>query len=281
MMSRKQRLIGWAVSLIIAQWLLMAMIVPLPKGEPFDALEYACVGFIFGTLFGQTTLAASWAALGPGRLIWRLSLSLVWIGLLTLALGGSLGSVSPGAAGNALIIGACLFGQWTVVETLLWPLAIGFGLRLRPAGDLAFSPDQRERQFGIRDLLIITALLGVIFAIGRHLIKELSGWPQFNTGMLIAVFLAVAAIVLTLPLLIAGLLPRRAALAVLLVMTLIGIATAWEGALVQIISKPPLRGPDLGHLIGINAFTAATILGGVAVLRLNGFRIGGRQKRTE
>jgi hypothetical protein len=281
MMSRKQRLIGWAVSLIIAQWLLMAMIVPLPKGEPFDALEYACVGFIFGTLFGQTTLAASWAVLGPGRLIWRLSLSLVWIGLLTLALRGSLGSVSPGAAGNALIIGACLFGQWIIVETLLWPLAIGFGLRLRHAGDLAFSPYQRERQFGIRDLLIITSLLGVIFAIGRRLIKELSGWPQFNTGMLIAVFLAVAAIVLTLPLLLAGLLPRRAALVVLLVMTLIGFATAWEGALVQFISKPPLRGPDFGHLIGINAFTAATILGGVAVLRLNGFSIGGRQKRTE
>ncbi len=35
------------------------------------------IGFFFGSFFGHTTLAAAWAALGPGPIGWRVPLSLV------------------------------------------------------------------------------------------------------------------------------------------------------------------------------------------------------------
>ena len=60
-------------------------------------------------------------------------------------------------------------------------------------------------------------------------------------------------------------------------LTLIGFATAWEVTLVRVVPGGQQGAPGLGHFIWINGFTAATILAGVALLRLNGY--GGDDRR--
>ena len=61
--------------------------------------------------------------------------------------------------------------------------------------------------------MIFTGLVGVTLGIGRILVGALSNWFSIDGEGPIFVFLAVAAIVMTLPVLLAALLPRWAALA--------------------------------------------------------------------
>jgi hypothetical protein len=271
MMPRRYRIILWAAPLILLQWFAMAVIDP--QGGR-GGMVYVTLGFFFGTFFGQTTLAAAWAALGPGPLRWRLPLSLAWVAMLPMAIFINI-VIHGGPKGAELIIGGCLFGQWLIVQLPLWGLATVYGVRLRHVDDIGIVQDRRERQFGIRHLMIATTIVGVTLGMGRILVDAQGMWFGLALQFLIFVFLAVAAIALTLPLLLAGLLPRRAIPAVLLVLTLIGLATAWELTLFRAIPGVPRGAPDDLYFvfICINAFTAATILAGVAVLRLNGYGI--------
>jgi hypothetical protein len=232
-------------------------------------MVYVSIGFFFGTFLGQTTLAAAWAALGPGPLRWRMPLSLVWVAMLPVAVAINVG-IHGGPDDAAFVIAGCLFGQWLIVQLPLWGLAMGYGLRLRHVDDRESMQDRRELQFSIRHLLVIMTIVGVIFGVGRILVTRLGLPFRFDPEAPVYVFLAVAAVGLTLPLLLAGLLPRRAIPAVLLVLTLIGVATAWEPALFLVILADR-GGPETAHFAWINAFTAATILLGVAILRLNGY----------
>ena len=269
-MARRYRVFCWAVPLICIQWLAFALLDPEAGGAAFRCANH---GFMFGTLFGQTTLAASWTALGPGPLRWRLPLSLLWIASLPAAIAIS-GCVHQHSAGSEdlLVIGVCVFGQWMIAQAPLWALAIWFGLRLHHADDPADRPDHRKRQFGIRHLMLITVLVAVIFSIGRTMVGDLRGFAPWTVDMMkFFSFLALATIVLPLPLLLAALLPRLAIPVVLLVLTLIGFATIWEFALLDVLlGARALRTVDLGS---INAFTAVTILAAAVVLRLNGYRI--------
>lgn len=52
-------------------------------------------------------------------------------------------------------------------------------------------------------------------------------------------------------------------------------------ALLQMLPGVTGRGPQRGHFVGINAFTAATILGGVLLVRLNGYGTMDPQQRTK
>jgi hypothetical protein len=257
--------------LICIQWLAFALIDPEAGGAAFRCANHS---FMFGTLFGQTTLAASWTALGPGPLRWRLPLSLLWIASLPAAIAINNGVHQPIAvAGDLLVIGVFIFGQWTIAQAPLWALAIWLGLRLHRADDSADGPDHRERQFGIRHLLLIMAVVGVLIGVERIMVGDLSGLSMLCLcAMSFNSFLALAAVVLPLPLLLAGLLRRWAIPAVLAALMLIGFATAGVLAIETAVLGSTLW-PDLRDFVAINAFTAVTILAAAVVLRLNGYRI--------
>ena len=77
---------------------------------------------------------------------------------------------------------------------------------------------------------------------------------------------------MSLPLLLAALLPRWAWLATGIVLTLIAIGTWYELPLVmQVYSRG--GGPNIWHLTFINAFQAAWVLAVVGLLRLCGYGI--------
>src|SRR3954468_17813278 len=100
--------------ILAGSWLLIAIFEP--RGIPGIAGQIH-IGFIVGTMFGQTTLASAWTALGPLPLLWRLPLSLCWIAILLIALLVNLAVHSnPNDIEILLVLGACLTGQWLLVQ---------------------------------------------------------------------------------------------------------------------------------------------------------------------
>jgi hypothetical protein len=265
----RYRVFLWAGPLIALGWLLIAVLDPDPPGRMG---EYVGMGVFFGTMFGQTTLASTWVAFGPAPLVWRLPLSFFWVVMLAIAIGINLG-LNGGPDEAVVVVGGCLLAQWFLVQLPLWGLAMGYGLRLRHRDEFGLGTDPSERQFGIRQLMIITAIVGVVFGIGRLVATNLGDRIKGGDEVAIFAFLAIAAIVITVPVLLASMMPRLALPATILALLLVGFATAWELPLLRTIGAGRGGGPDAMHFIWINVFTTAWILGIAVVVRLNGYRL--------
>ena len=263
MVSRRYRVFLWAGPLLALSGLTLTLLDPDPgRGVP----ETIGLGYFFGSLFGHTTVAAAWAAFGPGKLLWRGPLSVAW--LLLLAVGVQINIVINGGPHNgAVVLGACMLGLWLLLQLPLWGLALGLRMRLRHADEIEQGFDPRQWQFGIRQLIIITAMVGVTFGVGRMLLTAFG--DRFTVGGEgpIILFLATATVVLTLPLLLAGLMRRLAIPGVLLALALIAGATWLEFPLMaRVIGGAVPRG--LG-LAAINAVSATLVLIIVAIVRTN------------
>ena len=257
------------IPLLVFSWILIAAIWLDPGGA---SLEYPIIGYFLGTMFGQATMASAWVAFGPLPLILRGLLSLGWITCMFVAfmLNFAIHN-TPGEAEIALTMGGCMLGQWILVQVPLWGLAIGYGLRLRHHSE-DIPVGMASMQFGIRQLMILTAIVAVLLAIGRVAITQLlqTGITRGNDEFLIFVFLAVAGIIMTLPLLLAALLPRYALPATLFVLCLIFIGT-WAELPLLSLTHAPGNGPDFYHLVWINAFQSLWVVLVVGVLRLCGY----------
>ena len=270
MSSNRYLIAVFLLPLLGFSWLVLAALEP---NGPSGPLEYALIGYLIGTMFGQATLAAAWTALGPMPLLWRLPLSLAWIGALCVAFIINVVASSGPDMQVALIIAACLGAQWLLVQIPLWGLAVGYGVWLRHWSD----PPQtvQDRQFGIRQVMILTGIVALVLGVCRWIAGETAVYFQ-NTdwqGIIIFIFLTAAGIVMSLPLLIAGLLPRRWLVAVMVALFWIVVGTWIELPLVMIL---PNRGggPDFWHLAFINGFQAAWVLAVVAIVRWCGYGIG-------
>ena len=256
--------------LLFFSWLLLAVCVPEAPAGP---LEYLLIGYLFGTLFGQATLAAAWTALGPMPLLWRLPLSLGWIAALSIAFMNNVLFNGGPSMQIALVIAACLGVQWLLVQLPLWALAAGYGVWLRHWTD----PPQtvHDRQFGIRQVMILTGIVALVLGVCRWIVGETAGFFDDTDwrGIVVFIFLTAAGIVLPLPLLISGLLPRHWLVASMVALFGIAVGTWIELPLAMIL---PSRGggPDFWHLAFINGFQAAWVLAVVAIVRWCGYGIG-------
>ncbi len=234
--------------------------------------EHVVLGYLFGTLFGHTTLAAAWTAFGPLPLLWRLPLSLLWSLALTVAMACNISLHGGPGAGVILVIAAGVLGQFVFLQLPFWGIALTSGRRLRYCEASGTRPDPRETQFGIRQLLVFTTIIATVLGAGRVAFIYASKFPDLQDETPTFVFLALAAIVVTLPLILAAMLPRFAIPAVALVLLLIGFLTAWEVPLLERI--PGGGGPDTLHIVFINGFTSAWILAVVLLVRISGYRLG-------
>jgi hypothetical protein len=257
----------WLGPVLAVSWLTISLLDPDPGRSIAETMG---IGYFFGTMFSHTTLAAAWNAFGPLPLVWRLPLSLVWIAMLALAIGiniGVNGGPQPGQA--MLLIGGCLFLQWVLLQFPFWGLALRYGLRLRHIDDAGADP--REHQFRIRQLLIVTTIVAVVFGIGRAVIAATGERINLRGEAPIFIFLALAAIILTLPLLLAALMRSYWAPAVIVALVLIGLATAWEVPLLRMVHSG--GGPNVEDFVSINAFTAGVMLLLLTIVRLNGYSL--------
>lgn len=271
MVSRRYRVFVWAGPLLFLNWLRLAFL------ENPDEHFIVYRSFFLGSLIGHAILAAVWTAFGPAPLVWRLPLSLIWMTMLaaTLAINGRL-------TGTAVFLGACLAGLWLLLQLPLWGLVIGFGIHLRHVDEAEWQRDPRQPQFSIGELLILTALVGVVFGIGRAMMTNMHERFVLVGGLCEIPFLltAVATITLSLPLLLAALIRRMTLLVVLAAVVLMGMATVCEQLLVQGRLSGLASTPSV--YVGIYPFAAATILTIAVVARLNGYYlVSGKSKKSE
>lgn len=264
-MSDRRNLIWFCGTPLIVLGLLLLVFLP------HRYFEHLVIGYLLGTIFGQTTLAAAWTSFGPLPLLWRLPLSLLWLLALAVGLACNLGGGGPDF-GVILVIAACMVGQFLFLQLPFWALALTSGRRLRYCDASSFRPDPKETQFGIRQLMVFTTIVAVVLGVGRFTVTYLLAIPNLEGETPIFIFLAVAAIVVTLPLILAALLPRFAIPAVALVLILVGLLTAWEVPLLEQFHVG--SGPDTLHIVFINGFTSAWILAVVLLVRISGYRFG-------
>jgi hypothetical protein len=260
---------AWVSPLLVLSWLSLAFLDPNPPGR-----DIVWIGYFLGSLFAHSTLAAAWVAFGPGRFVWRFPLSIAWALSLPLAVGICLG-VHGGPDDAIVVVGGCLLGQWLALQVPLGALARGFGLHLRQGDDGEGGAKVRQLRFGIRHLLLVMLIVGVILGMGRIAISNISFSGSREAP--IFVFLATAAFVLTLPLLLAALMRRNAILGVLLALSFIGVTTALEFPLLKSLGG---SGPEIGHFISINTTSAGLILVIAFVVRLNGYCLHARDRKA-
>ena len=262
-----ERAIFWTLPLVGLGLGILALM------DPDWTLENLGLGLFFGTMFGHATVAAAWAALGPGWLLVRLPLALVWIVLLAVALAYNVGI--HGGPGQAIevagMFGLILLGQWLLAQFPLWLLAAFCRVKVRDRNLAAAGP--RQWQFGIGQLMVATALVAVVLGAGRFLFIHYGEQVArlFAAGHVLA-FLAVAAVVFSLPPLLAALLPRHWLWAVLLTLLVLGLWTAGEFNLSQTLGMGPR--PSVWDFAAINAVTAAWVLLFATALRASGYRLG-------
>ncbi|WP_238397404.1 hypothetical protein [Anatilimnocola aggregata] len=253
--------------LLAISWISVAVIDIDSSSEVFQVLA---IGYFLGSMFAHTTLAAAWAAYGPGRLLWRVPLSLLWVVLLGAAI--HMNALLYGTPADASVtIGICFLLQWLLLQVPLWGLRAGLRSRLKHVDDqLPF--DASPWQFGIGQLMIVTAIVGFVFGAGRLAIGTLLNHIKIGGGeQPIFVFLAVSAIVFTLPLLIAVLLKRRTIVGVLIVLFLIGAGTASEVPLLRIFASGSR--PNFLDLLAVNGASSAVIMLFALAVRLNGYSL--------
>jgi hypothetical protein len=254
-------------------WLVLAAIEPGPGN---GWVEYLVIGNLIGGMFAQATLAAAWTVLGPLALVWRLPLALAWIAALIVALAINIG-INGAPDEIILIMSGCVLAQWLLTQLPLWALAVFYDVRVRHQSESDQAGDLSHLQFGIRQLMILTAIVAVVLGIGRLLVANFASLFQFpGRETPIFVFLAIAGVLMSLPLLVAALLPRLALPATVAMLLFIALATAWELPLLSTLIGTPGGGPDMWHFIWINAFQAFWVLLVTGTLRLTGYRLAPR-----
>lgn len=248
--------------MLATSWLSIAVLTPaVLRTVPYG------IGYLIGSLLAHPTLAASWACYGPGRPAIRIPLSMVWMSLVISAIWINV-SFMGGPTRGALELGSVLVGQWLVLLAPLATLRFAFGVRLENRSTTKATFTSQSLRFGVRHLLILMSVCGVLLAAGRIVVPQIS--LRGGGEMYIFVFLVSAAIILTLPLLFAALMTRRALLGVALAIVMITVATIWEFPIFEAIGG---QGPGPVDFAAINVTGSLLVLIAALCLRWSGYTL--------
>jgi len=224
------------------------------------------VGLAIGSLFAFTILPALWTTFGPGHRIVRWPLACLLLIAVPL-------SLYPSARSETTSL---LLGQTAIVVLLLLVVTLLqflFGIRLLKLSESAtMKPHVAVKQYGIRDLMIITAVIAVLLSIGRMIMPFLSRLPIAN-DLPVWMFLAFSSCVVCVPILFSLLTLRNSFLPTLALFGL-SILVTWNEA--TLLASLKLRGPDFFHFAWINFFTLLPVLLVAIGLRKCGYRLVGR-----
>jgi hypothetical protein len=266
------------VVLIASGWLFIAL-VSLPQG-PTSILGTLVISAVLGTMFGQVSLAAAWCALGPFALVRRLPLAFAWIAAIVLSFGFSIARESNSDGLPMLLVyGGAVLGQWLLVQIPLWLLVARHGLRIVGASPKPANRQLLDQQFGIRQIMILTALVAVVLGAGRILLGGMKSNEPFGdwTKVLIFAFFAVSNAAIAFPLIAAALTRQNLTLRIAGAILLLAPITFFELMIfnwLEPFASP--NGEEYWILILINAIQTPWVLSVLLLLRAGGFRLESR-----
>jgi len=167
---RTPALSPWAVVALLFLFFLVDIVI----ASAVEARDTIPGGIVVGIVFSQIVLFATWAALGPASVFVRTLGGSVAAVLVSLALVSCIRN--SGVPGEEFLWFGIAMVQWAGIQIPLWALRAGFGWRLswpyEKQGDSALA---NEMQFGIRQLMAWTALLGLTLGTGRLLLPAEGG----------------------------------------------------------------------------------------------------------
>jgi hypothetical protein len=268
---RKNSVFASIIGLVAVGWLILALLNP---GGP-GGLGTVLAGLILGTMFGQVSLAAAWCALGPFPLIQRLPLSFTWIAAVVVAFGCNIARTpNPQGFSVWLVYAGAMLLQWLFLQLPMWIAVVRYGLRVGLENDGGWSNDYRDKQFGIRQIMILTVLVALVLGASRLMLGGLKADASFkkSTEILIFAFLAFANAAVSLPLVSTVLLRQKAFAATCGALLLSAFATAIELSALTLFLAVGM--PDEYWMFSlINGFQVAWILAVLLLLRTGGFRL--------
>lgn len=272
----KNHALPLVVALVVAGWLLIAS---LGHSISSDSIESQLnIGLILGSMFGQVSLSAAWCALGPFPFVRRLPLSFLWLVAIVVSFGSNVAQQANSQGFQVLVVyGGGMLLQWLLVQFPIWLVVARYGLRVGLPDGSGRVSDSRKNQFGIREIMVLTALVAVALGMGRLMLGGLQVKDDFAKwkDVLIFVFLAVANAVISLPLVGGMLLPRRASLATCGALVFVAFATAIEVSLFDLFGAGPKGRPEeYVVFVAINLFQSAWVLTVISLLRIGGFKLG-------
>jgi hypothetical protein len=269
--SGKQLLAALGV-LVGAGWLVVAF---LDIHGPRSLLNGVLVGLTWGTAHGQGSLSAAWCALGPLGLVRRAPLALVWLSILVIAYGFS--TVGPPGRLDVILfflLSGALILQWILVQAALWIVAYLSGRRVIVVTTQV--GDGREySQFGIRHLLILTLVVGLVLGAGRLTLAGLESSNVASEWQLVVVFglIAVANAFISTPLILVALTNRLAVAGIGAAAGLSAVVTMIELPIITYLLPPPVAWEDHLAILCANVVQCVWILAVIWLLRAGGYEL--------
>lgn len=247
-------------------------------------LQAITTGAFFGSGFAAVSVAGTWAALGPFPVAMRLPCALCWTVMAGILAMFNIHMASGGdrdAAMEGLVLAAAFLILWLIVQTPLWIARSVYRFKLELPRPTTAASTLSEHQFGIRQLLIVTAVIAAALGAGRLLVlgigsNSISGQargPDSEFLVIIALLLIsnslVAFIVVT-----GALLPKRSGLAVALGIAVVGGISLVESAVMTLLPGGPPGFFQMFVFIGtMNGIQFGWLLASLLLLRAAGYRL--------
>jgi hypothetical protein len=159
-------------AILIAIALANFVIATIPSHFPGSLGSFeTIISLAFGLGFSQMTLAAVWSALATPPATRRVPQAAIVVALVWLSHSAFYGRLGIGVIG-ALTCGV-YWTIWLATQLPLWLLRRRIGLVFLSPGQEGLDLDSDDRiQFGIRGLLIATAVVAIGMSFGRHLAAQ-------------------------------------------------------------------------------------------------------------
>jgi len=262
------RVLAFVAPILLVDWLLIVFVGPNSGSKWWKPI---LVGLVFGSMFGQTTLAATAIVFLRAPLALRLPVSVFWVFMLGAGLALNVG-LNGGPSDMGFVFGALVFAQWLVLQLLLWPIRFAFAIKLSHIQSEPSVSDPSRHQFGIRQLMIVTAAVGVLLGVGRVMVPVLiDRLSVLRHDLPVHAFLVVAEVILTLPLVLAALLRRFTFVGTLLALAFVAGATFVEVPLLQLLAGN--NGIETSDFVGVNAVASALVTAALTAVRMNGYSL--------
>jgi hypothetical protein len=232
-------------------------------------------GVLMGTLFGTITLFAIWVALGTTTLGGTITRSVVCC--LAIGAAATINALIGGVPINRLPPLSMLFCvvaivQCLLVTGLLWILGKASRARLCHLESLPSGVRTADQQFGIREVLVVTAIIAVLLGAIRLILQLAPGAASpLAQGAIIWGYWVLCNVFIVVPVIVAPLLRRFALACTLIALVFVGVVTGLEVTALHRIEK----GPDTGWIafaLG-NYVQSAWVLLALVVLRYGGYRL--------
>lgn len=267
----KPNSIYWRTACLIAlTWSVTPIL--LLAGEFFRLRGLYSDGIVIGTVFSSTVLAAAWTSFGPANLLVRLPLSLLWAALMGLSIDVSILVIDggPRSFGYFTLLTSAL---WLVAQVPFWGVSLYFRLKLWHQGTLLLSHNTRQRQFGIRQLMIFTAFIAILLGVGRWLLQNIPKTMFDSDELKLWTFLCVSQIAMSGPLVCTTMLPRYVPAGVIISLLLIaGVAAAQMSRANQLLGGFP--GNEFWLLTATNVSGVVWVFLFAVVVRYSGYHFG-------